>query len=753
MRVLTLFFAITFSFLSLKSKAQCQADTNIFLSNFEFTPSEIVIPIGYSVAFINLEGNHNVNGIINTVSGEPFNNPVDYFLNDIVGADTGVCMGTITFDTPGVYNFDCGLNYNAEYGMNLTITVDAFDLNDLFIEMQQNQEPIFLSYYAFNSFTPEKLTNQGPWTLFVPNNEAVDEILEYMNLGQFDALAIPDFTEIMNYHIAPGIWTQEDLTDGLQLASAQGQDLSISQNPQGFFVNDAQIVGTNYMAYNGVIHVIDKCLAPQGLPGAHVMQVIAESPDHQILEEAIINIGYDDDLSFQVLIDDSYDSPGPWTVFAPTDSAFGIFAQELGLTNEELLESQFLNSIVTNHITQNQTTSAEMYSGNFVTNLAGTALQFEYSDSTFYVIGNENTVEVTVTDLYAYNGVIHVIDAVIKPFIPVIEGSCGIWRLELQTTEAEDGWGEHYLYLEVNGALVETITVFEGSSSQSYEFGVDSGDEINIYFVPESYVDGNISYKLYNQENQLIVQETESGNSQIGSTVGLIACQYVGEEYCGEITIKSYSYFVEGWLTASLEVYRNNQLALEIPMPFGGLQTTYLKANYNDVFSFEYNSGGFLIEDIGYEVYDVSSQLVIDENTVNEIPQNYSDLVVCEAIMGTYNCINDGCIDPMDGSGTFGSLNDCQQECQAVSYINEQNININIYPNPSTNTFNIELYCENGNLELVVTNVLGKKVYLEKVNTVGPFNTKIDLSNYSKGIYNLLVKTGNSLKNHKLILQ
>ena len=128
MRILTSLFAITFSFLSLDSHCQCQADTNIFLTNFEFTPSEIVIPIGYSVAFINLEGNHNVNGITNTVTGEPFSNPVDYFLNDIVGADTGVCMGTITFDTPGVYNFDCGLNYNAEFGMNLTITALNFIL-------------------------------------------------------------------------------------------------------------------------------------------------------------------------------------------------------------------------------------------------------------------------------------------------------------------------------------------------------------------------------------------------------------------------------------------------------------------------------------------------------------------------------------------------------------------------------------------------------------------------------------------------
>ena len=752
MRILTHLLSLIFAFISLNSKAQCQADTTIFLSNFEFSPSEIVIPIGQTVAFINLEGNHNVNGIINTVSNEPFNNPVDYLLGDIIGNETGVCMGTITFDTPGIYNFDCGLNFNAQNGMNLAITVDAFDLNDLFLEMQANQIPIFQSYFAFNSFTPEKLTSEGPWTLFAPNNEAVDEILEYMNLGQFDALGIPEFTEIMNYHIVPGIWTQEDLTDGLQLASAQGQDLSISQNPLGFFVNNAQIVSTNYTAYNGVIHVIDQCLAPQGLPGAHVMQVIAESPNHQILEEAIINLGLEDDLSFQVLIDDSYDTPGPWTVFAPTDSAFGIFAQELGLTNEELLESQFLNSIVTNHIVQNQTTSAEMYSGNFVTNLAGTALQFEYSDSTFYVIGNENTVEVTVTDLYAYNGVIHVIDAIIKPFIPVIEGSCGIWRLELQTTEAEDGWGQHYLYLEVNGALVETITVFEGSSSQSYEFGVDSGDEINIYFVPQSYVDGNISYKLYNEENQLIVQETESGNYSIASSVGLMACQTVGEEYCGQIKAKLYNDFGGGWGGGELKVFRNDQLDMSINMPIGYSQTIAINSNYNDRFDFVCELGGFPNE-IGYEIYDVSGQLVIDENTVNEIPQSYSDLVVCEAIMGTYNCINDGCIDPMDGSGTFGSLNDCQQECQAVSYINEQDININIYPNPSSHTFNIELYCENGNLELIVTNVLGKEIFIDKVSTVGQYNTKIDLSGYSKGIYNLSIKTGATLKNHKLILQ
>ena len=46
-----------------------------------------------------------------------------------------------------------------------------------------------------------------------------------------------------------------------------------------------------------------------------------------------------------------------------------------------------------------------------------------------------------------------------------------------------------------------------------------------------------------------------------------------------------------------------------------------------------------------------------------------------------------------------------------------------------------------------------KEVYFESVQSVGEFNTQIDLSNYSKGIYNLTIKNTNGISNHKLILQ
>ena len=412
----------------------------------------------------------------------------------------------------------------------------------------------------------------------------------------------------------------------------------------------------------------------------------------------------------------------------------------------------FLSNIVNNHIVNYEIFSEDMLSGNVATTLLGEQIQLDYENSTFYVIGEQNTVEITIEDLHAFNGVVHVVNAVIQPFIPVLEGSCGIWRLELETTYAEEGWGDNNLYLEVNGNLVETITVFEGSSSRSYDFGVDSADQINIYFVPENYVSGNLSYQLYNQDNQLIVQETESNNSPVGSRVGITACQPLEEEYCGDITIRSYSDFGEGWLTASLDVFKNNQLALEIPMPFGYLQTTKIASNYNDVFSFEYNSGGFIIEEIGYEVLDGDGQIVINQNIVNQTPESYADLPVCEIVMETYNCINSVCVDPMDGSGIFGTLNECQVNCEGLLLTDKNDQYFSIYPNPSSNIFNIKSFLEN-ETEIIVTSILGKQVYQETIQTLGSFNSQIDLSNYSKGVYNLVVKTADSISNHKLILK
>ena len=78
-------FLLLIALITSKLFAQCDADHIVILNNFEFVPSELVIEPGESVAFINIEGIHNLNGINNSITGDYFNNPVDYFIEDTTG--------------------------------------------------------------------------------------------------------------------------------------------------------------------------------------------------------------------------------------------------------------------------------------------------------------------------------------------------------------------------------------------------------------------------------------------------------------------------------------------------------------------------------------------------------------------------------------------------------------------------------------------------------------------------------------------
>ena len=740
--------------LRLVSFAQCEADYNIILSNFEVSTSELTIAPGETVAFINIEGEHTLNGITNSITGQPFNNPTEIFLEQTTGNSNGVCMGVISFDTAGVFNFDCSVGYNAEAGMSLTIIVDAFDLNDLMIDMYNVQEvPIFNSYYAFSSFTDTFLTQSAPWTIFVPDNDAVSEILNYMNLGQFDALNIPDLTEILEYHIAQGRWLEEDLSDGLLLPTAQGQSLYISQNQEGTFVNGSKVTSTDFEAYNGVVHVIDYCLAPQGLPEATVMEIIRQSDSHQILEQAITTIGLDDDLSVQAAIDNSIDGPGPWTVFAPTDDAFAILAQELGIPFNELLNSQFLYNIVNNHILNYEVFGEDMFSGNVAVTLQNEQIQFEYVDSSLFIIGEQNTVEVIVQDLYAYNGVVHVVNAVISPFIPALEGTCGIWRLVLQSN-SNYSWGDSELLLYKNNEFIESLTVFDGGADRIYDFGVDIGDEIDLYFVDEGgYTQ---SYKLFNANQELIINALSSQqNNSLGSYTDIIGCEEFDEDFCGKVEVKTISDYGGGWYNGALNVYRNGEFDKQIDMPIGYSQTSFINTNYNDTLKFVVIDPVFA-DETGYLIYDINGQIFYEDNEDFVAPEDSPDLLFCEvnSSINSWNCVGNACIGQTNDSGEYTSLSQCQKNCENSTLLNEKNIELAVFPNPSTGKFNVYFESKGNSIsELMIVNYIGEVIFYEDVKNYNSYKKLIDLGQIARGFYLLKVKSGNEIIKRKIVIQ
>ena len=77
------------------------ADHTVLAGNLYFSPADLTINVGETVAWVNEGGFHDVNGNISAVSGESYNNPEVFSLPTVTGDASGVCMGTHTFTVPG----------------------------------------------------------------------------------------------------------------------------------------------------------------------------------------------------------------------------------------------------------------------------------------------------------------------------------------------------------------------------------------------------------------------------------------------------------------------------------------------------------------------------------------------------------------------------------------------------------------------------------------------------------------------------
>jgi len=109
----------------------------------------------------------------------------------------------------------------------------------------------------------DTLKGEGPFTVFAPTDDAfaalgttVDELLKPENKDKL--------TAVLTYHVVPGKVMSSDLTDDAMVATVQGSDVKIDLD-NGPMVNDANVTTADIETSNGVIHVIDKVIVPEGV--------------------------------------------------------------------------------------------------------------------------------------------------------------------------------------------------------------------------------------------------------------------------------------------------------------------------------------------------------------------------------------------------------------------------------------------------------------------------------------------------------
>ena len=80
--------------------------------------------------------------------------------------------------------------------------------------------------------------------------------------------------------------------------------------------------------------------------------------------------------------------------------------------------------------------------------------------------------------------------------------------------------------------------------------------------------------------------------------------------------------------------------------------------------------------------------------------------------------------------------------------------NLSIYPNPSKGSFMLELSgVENDVYTVIITDILGKDIFVKAFEVKEFFKETIDISTYSKGTYMLNISNSTSIINKKLIIE
>ena len=101
----------------------------------------------------------------------------------------------------------------------------------------------------------ETLAGDGPFTVFAPTDDAFNKLPE----GTVEALLadIPALTDILLYHVVSGEVLAEDLVMLEEAETLLGENVEIMLDGDHVFINESQVIITDILADNGVIHVID----------------------------------------------------------------------------------------------------------------------------------------------------------------------------------------------------------------------------------------------------------------------------------------------------------------------------------------------------------------------------------------------------------------------------------------------------------------------------------------------------------------
>lgn len=261
------------------------------------------------------------------------------------------------------------------------------------------------------------LNSAGPFTVFAPTNEAFADLLNAtgLDLNNLSTAEKALVKNILLNHVIIG----ETISSTDLVAAGSGYTNTAATGPNGanlslYFTTsdgvelngDAEVINADNTASNGIVHIVDDII---DLP-----TIATFATTNPALETLVAALQYADTGSPTVPYIATVSDPaaGPFTVFAPSNSAFSDLLSELNISGLGDLGTATVDAVLLYHIVSGNIQSSALPNGTVAT-LGGDIT----ADNTAFTLtdanGRVSNIVTTLVDIQGMNGVVHVIDKVI----------------------------------------------------------------------------------------------------------------------------------------------------------------------------------------------------------------------------------------------------------------------------------------------------------------------------------------------------
>jgi uncharacterized surface protein with fasciclin (FAS1) repeats len=247
-------------------------------------------------------------------------------------------------------------------------------------------------------------------TLFAPSDQAFIAS-GIASASSITALQPDSVRKLLQYYLLPGKYTVENLAVAGQkgISTAAKTKLYFKKRNEIVYANGSRIISGDIKADNGILHIIDR---PFVAPSGNLMEVISSYPEYSLFTTAVNELIINDEIK-QIFTADT----SSYTVFVPTNAAFGTQFNLKTDQDIKLINKNFLKSIISYHIVRTRIFVTDMAPGSSLTSISKIPISVQIATDV-RLLGRGNMAEFATIlrkDVMATNGLVHGTNLVLIP--------------------------------------------------------------------------------------------------------------------------------------------------------------------------------------------------------------------------------------------------------------------------------------------------------------------------------------------------